>query len=684
MSTGLKNVEDMTLEEMKREIQKYIDEQFDRDEKFVFISYSHSDSLIVYRTILPWMRDGYNIYIDLDFKNQTSNINWVETMKTRITSSNCALALVFRSAHYYWSLAALVELLTMRSKETKNRREGADDPTLPVDVIIVEDDTKCKEITKGSSFRREYKESFEKIVKERRKDDTFPKNKSEEPLLREGFAALNEGLNDAAKADFFEMLAEKYLKAESFIDYYGYIEAIIKKYFTAFDFNGNTKRLSETGDKEKDLFDRKEIFCWRNDFADDPDDAAGVTESKTEEKPQENAESRQPEKAKEKQVQPEKTGEKSQEKTDGKVYHLTVRTGNFDAKYRCAEGGFLVLRGSKIYEANFSPKKLLKANANKISHGVLTDDIFVPGNAGVLSRFISGTANYEKKIEEELAAGGAREFAPGEETVGTEKGSSNKATAEKVPKKAPESTKTSGKAEPAFEPIPGKAEAVAYLKQKGVRITEALTYAAYLESGRGYWANAKPDRLSQDWSIVLNNKLTGKIAVFLIPADTLILSDIPGAGMKIRPDRGLVDILISDDDDYTERKSQISMKPYLVAEYHYDVDAPAPAASVSGTAGNAGAKAGKASGSGELVFQKARAVEKDGKIVVLKDSRLKLSTAPSCPNRAKMDREEALSSGRIKEENGEYVVLEDIAFPSKSAAACFVSGLSTNGNLAWK
>lgn len=73
-----------------------------------------------------------------------------------------------------------------------------------------------------------------------------------------------------------------------------------------------------------------------------------------------------------------------------------------------------------------------------------------------------------------------------------------------------------------------------------------------------------------------------------------------------------------------------------------------------------------------------------GGIVILKGSKISRSEANSCPEGAKKKRSSALMDGSITDDGEYYVLQKDIEFKSLSGAACFVSGTSVNGKLAWK
>lgn len=242
--------------------------------------------------------------------------------------------------------------------------------------------------------------------------------------------------------------------------------------------------------------------------------------------------------------------------------------------------------------------------------------------------------------------------------------------------------------------IASKSDAIMFLEKKGISVSDTLTYASFNDKGKGYWANAKIENLDKDWSLIFNNKETGKLVALRVPAKTLKLSDEPGKGLKIRPDKShLIDLLVND--EYIDKKSKVDFAPYVVGEFYYSTDVSNVASAKKetekkGTRTKTAKTVTNIKGStdlksaGNLVrYLGAFAMEHDGVITVLKNSAIKMRTAPSCPNRGKKDREEALLSGKLKEKNGEYILLEDITFPSRSAAACFVAGLSVSGNNSW-
>lgn len=260
----MKNMNDMTTEEMKEEIKQFIDNCFDENERFIFISYSHKDEEQVYRSILPWIREGYNIYLDLEFSNRGSDENWVEIMKRRVRQNMCAMAIVYRSEHYYFSMPSFVELLTMRSDETIKNRLGADNKILPIDVIQLPNGLKAE----GKDFSsREIKEKYKisfKNMKEKSKI-FMSNNQKEKVLLEEGLRTLDKKAHDSdpeksreedTAALMYEQLENGYAST-SLMDYYPCIARIVSLFFKANDLNGNYKSIS---DDERNRFSELNIY----------------------------------------------------------------------------------------------------------------------------------------------------------------------------------------------------------------------------------------------------------------------------------------------------------------------------------------------------------------------------------------------------------------------------------------
>lgn len=238
----MKPIEQMTVEEMRAEMRTY---KLRESEKYIFISYSHMDSLPVYRKVLSWMREGYNIYIDLDFSNHGSEDNWVDLMQRSIRRNNCALFISFRSKNAAFSYAAFLELLTVRSERTTKLHFGA----VPIDVInitnfnddfsIDADDVDTKALT-----------DYYKRLSAGMGSRFCENNDSEGRLFKEGLESWFKQKNDQLAAvydDAAEMLEliETSYEGEA-ASFFPCIANFAKLWFRTFDLNGNTKSLSDS------------------------------------------------------------------------------------------------------------------------------------------------------------------------------------------------------------------------------------------------------------------------------------------------------------------------------------------------------------------------------------------------------------------------------------------------------
>ncbi len=80
----------------------------------------------------------------------------------------------------------------------------------------------------------------------------------------------------------------------------------------------------------------------------------------------------------------------------------------------------------------------------------------------------------------------------------------------------------------------------------------------------------------------------------------------------------------------------------------------------------------------------ARGIPSSGGFVVLKDSRIALTTVPSYSTSFNKIREKLKNDGILKEDNGDLIFVEDYEFSSPSTAAATVMGRNANGLIEWK
>lgn len=240
----MKEISGMTIDEMESEMKEYVDEKFfDKDEKYVFISYSHKDREKIYPTVLEWMRAGYNIYLDLDFENHSSDANWVDLMQKRIQSNSCELVVCFYSENYCFSYPAMIELLTIRSNETIKKRESSNSPKVPVDIIELDN----KPNKEGKNFSsQEVKDKYKGYFEDLKKnigEVLWNNNTKEEKVCRVGLETLYEDEENIREKveESIAQLKESYIEGMS--NFYPDVALIIAKWRKKNDLNGNTKSL---------------------------------------------------------------------------------------------------------------------------------------------------------------------------------------------------------------------------------------------------------------------------------------------------------------------------------------------------------------------------------------------------------------------------------------------------------
>jgi hypothetical protein len=112
----------------------------------------------------------------------------------------------------------------------------------------------------------------------------------------------------------------------------------------------------------------------------------------------------------------------------------------------------------------------------------------------------------------------------------------------------------------------GKNFALNLCKENYIRTARNVNYVSDNENGLTYWINPDATRLSDDWTIIINNIEERKLYVFFIPAYTFSVSDF-----KTRMQHQLqLDIQIDVSSvSFQDTRSKIRFAPYKVAELTY-------------------------------------------------------------------------------------------------------------------
>lgn len=249
----MKEINEMTLAEVEKEIKEFEQNRFKKNKKYVFVSYSHQNKEIVLRKVLEWIRYGYNIYIDYDFESHGSEENWVDIMYKTIRSNACVMAVCFRSEDYYYSYASLIELLTMRSKETTLDRRGR---VLPIDILQLDAIEKTDDEFSSEEVEERYNILFEDL-KQKMGEKFLHGKEAEEKLLISGLESIYELLKFDNVNKAMERLQRAY--EDGVLDFYPQVANFMMAGFRVFDLNGNTKSVKSSGVISR--FKKLGVYC---------------------------------------------------------------------------------------------------------------------------------------------------------------------------------------------------------------------------------------------------------------------------------------------------------------------------------------------------------------------------------------------------------------------------------------
>ena len=225
------------LREIEAEISRY---RCDTDKGYAFVSYSHLDRSWVLPIVCEWIRAGYNIYIDADFRSHASNCSWVRLMQDAIRNRKCHLMVCFWSESYMYSYAALLELLTARSPQTLYERRGN---LLSIDIVTGGPQTIDIPEEVPENIRLALHDTFQNI----RPDGTgtiFAGRREEYDVLYQGILDWRKGQDHK---DDYVRIAKNYLsvlKKERDTDFFYALSALMRDWITSLKLGGNINDLS--------------------------------------------------------------------------------------------------------------------------------------------------------------------------------------------------------------------------------------------------------------------------------------------------------------------------------------------------------------------------------------------------------------------------------------------------------
>ncbi len=211
----------MTVEEYKEKIEAI---PFDKTEDFIFISYSHEDSEVVYESVLRWKEAGYNIYIDTEFAREGSDSHWVDQMQKTLKIKGCKAVVIFYSENYIYSCATLIEAYTIRR---------ANKP-LTIDMIVLDEECSTSSFS-DEAIAKHYSDKYDRL---RKKNTKSPFNDKEIEALKKGI--LNSTNNKMTEGDIEELIESINLNYDSgYKNYYETVADYMLEWRDKQDLNGN-------------------------------------------------------------------------------------------------------------------------------------------------------------------------------------------------------------------------------------------------------------------------------------------------------------------------------------------------------------------------------------------------------------------------------------------------------------
>ena len=370
----MKKIEEMTKEEVLKEIRQFEDEKFNHNKRFVFVSYSHMDMDVVLKMVLEWIRDGYNIAIDLDFENHTSDTSWIDLMEKRLRSDLCVQAVCFRSSNYYYSYASLIEILLLRSDYLIDKRHG-ENALIPIDIYTITNPIKIIDNDIDSAiYEKKYYEMKNNVGSGNK---LFDKNEKEKNEFKIGLETLCKKLDSKNKSKgnpdkIISDIEEKF--NDTYIDYYNIIFSLFDAWFSVNDMNGNFKDLNYN---PRPTFDKQKVYK--------------ITESQIKYDTQEKV-----------IVESNHTNNINNDtakfniqnnNSDDNIYEVSSK--DYNARYKIVGDSIIILKGSKInYSEEYSPKKIYQnlVDNHKINEdGILLDDV-EPLPRSTAGRLIKGVS----------------------------------------------------------------------------------------------------------------------------------------------------------------------------------------------------------------------------------------------------------------------------------------------------
>lgn len=114
-----------------------------------------------------------------------------------------------------------------------------------------------------------------------------------------------------------------------------------------------------------------------------------------------------------------------------------------------------------------------------------------------------------------------------------------------------------------------KNEAIKFLNDKGIKLSDYISYSKCNNKKKTYWLNPKVNAVQMDWDVILNDQSNNVLYLLRIPANTLKASLNKGNNLLIRKDRQAYIDLNIDTNTFVDKRSKISFVNFIEEKITY-------------------------------------------------------------------------------------------------------------------
>ena len=111
--------------------------------------------------------------------------------------------------------------------------------------------------------------------------------------------------------------------------------------------------------------------------------------------------------------------------------------------------------------------------------------------------------------------------------------------------------------------IRAKREAKELLEENGIILSTKYNYGKLQEARGEYWLNPRVEKVEEDWEVVLNNQIEGKLIYISVPANSFEITEKGKGGLVTRKDKPYYIDLNINAETYVDRVSKCRFEKYI-------------------------------------------------------------------------------------------------------------------------